>query len=103
MYETGLKWSPLCSPDPPQRASLLVEVDYEPLPAILTIEQAIAAKSFLLPEPLSITRGGDVEKALAASPHTLEGEVRVGGQEQVCNLIHLNFYDLDFSELPFVN
>lgn len=59
-----------------------VVVDYEPLPAITTMRQAIAAESFLT-EALVIESGdsGEVEAALAAAPHTLEGELEIGGQE----------------------
>ena len=51
---------------------------YEPLPAILTIPQAIAADSFLT-DRLRLARG-DIS-ALASSPLRLEGELAIGGQE----------------------
>ena len=60
-------------------AAANVIVEYEPLPAILTIEHAIAAEAFHLP-PSRIVRG-DADAALAASPIVLEGELHVGGQE----------------------
>ena len=56
-----------------------VEVDYEPLPAIVTIEQAIEGGSFLT-DPLVIRRG-DVDRGLGSSAHRLSGELTVGGQE----------------------
>jgi xanthine dehydrogenase large subunit len=56
-----------------------VEVTYEPLPAILTIQEAIASESFLA-GPLRLRRG-DPDRALATSPHVLEGEVATGAQE----------------------
>ena len=52
----------------------------EPLPAILTIEDALAADSTVLP-PKSIHRG-DAAAALAAAPHRLQGTARTGQQEQ---------------------
>ena len=55
-----------------------VQAAYEPLPAILTIEQAIEAGSFLT-EPLRLARGDMA--ALAGSPLRLEGELAIGGQE----------------------
>jgi xanthine dehydrogenase large subunit len=55
-----------------------VRVEYEPLPAILTIEQAIEAGSYLT-GPLRLARGD--MSALAASPMRLEGELSIGGQE----------------------
>jgi xanthine dehydrogenase large subunit len=56
-----------------------VAADYTPLPAVLTIEDAIAANAFHTdPERM---RRGDPEAALAAAPHRLSGELYVGGQE----------------------
>jgi xanthine dehydrogenase large subunit len=57
----------------------LARAEYRPLPAILTIPEAIAAKSFLS-GPLHITRGNAAD-ALAASPNRLTGELFIGGQE----------------------
>ena len=62
-----------------QQAAGLVRVQYEPLPAIVDIDAAIAADSFHLP-PAKVARG-DVEAALARAPLKLEGEVRCGGQD----------------------
>jgi xanthine dehydrogenase molybdopterin binding subunit/xanthine dehydrogenase small subunit len=56
-----------------------VEVDYEALPAILTIEAAIEKASFHT-EPSHIRRG-DVPAALEASPHRVAGVVQTGAQE----------------------
>jgi xanthine dehydrogenase large subunit len=60
-------------------AAKLVKVTYEPLPAITSIEQAIAADSFHLPPDR--LRRGEPEQALAAAPEQLTGELFVGGQE----------------------
>jgi xanthine dehydrogenase molybdopterin binding subunit/xanthine dehydrogenase small subunit len=62
-----------------RRAALSVRVDYEPLPACLSIEQALARDSFHLP-PAQVARG-DAASALAAAPHRLEGELGIGGQD----------------------
>lgn len=51
----------------------------EPRDAILSIQQAIAADSFFGP-PI-VLRRGDASAALDASPHRLEGEIAIGGQE----------------------
>lgn len=56
-----------------------VVIRYQPLPAIVTMEQALAAESFLT-EPLEIA-SGDVALALARSPRRFTGELRLGGQE----------------------
>ena len=61
-----------------QRGAARVLVEYEPLPAILTIEQAIAAESFLA-GPARIA-AGDVS-AIESSLLRVEGEVALGGQE----------------------
>ncbi len=60
-------------------AAAKVVVEYEPLPPIFTIEEAIAADSFHS-EPHFIRRG-DVTAALANAPQTLEGEFSFGGQD----------------------
>src|SRR5260370_8731056 len=56
-----------------------VQADYKLLPAVLTIEDAIAAGSFHS-APMRIVRG-DAERDLAHSPHRIEGELDIGGQE----------------------
>jgi xanthine dehydrogenase large subunit len=56
-----------------------VTVEYEPLPAILSMEQALAAESFLT-EPMTIA-SGDITIALASAPRKLSGELHLGGQE----------------------
>jgi xanthine dehydrogenase large subunit len=60
-------------------AAARVAVDYEPLPARLTIEQALAEQALHMP-PARVARG-DAPAALAAAPHRLAGEVRIGGQD----------------------
>jgi xanthine dehydrogenase molybdopterin binding subunit/xanthine dehydrogenase small subunit len=60
-------------------AAARVEVEYEPLPPVQTLAQAITAGSFHN-EPNFIRRG-NCPRALAAAPLTLEGEFETGGQE----------------------
>ena len=62
-----------------RHAARLAEVTYRDLPAILTVDQAMDARSFLT-EPYSFGRG-DPDAAIAAAPHRLQGRVRMGGQE----------------------
>jgi xanthine dehydrogenase large subunit len=64
--------------DAAQRGAARVSVEYEPLPAILTIEDAILAGSFHS-APLRLARG-DVF-VIDASALRFEGELRIGGQE----------------------
>jgi xanthine dehydrogenase molybdopterin binding subunit/xanthine dehydrogenase small subunit len=56
-----------------------IVVEYEPLPPIFTIEEAIGQQSFHT-EANHIARG-DFGRALADSPCTLEGEFAMGGQD----------------------
>ncbi len=57
----------------------LVEMDYEPLEATLTIDEAIE-KDEWLSEPHVLQRG-DVKQALAAAPHRFSAELRTGAQD----------------------
>ncbi|MGF6274049.1 xanthine dehydrogenase large subunit [Massilia sp. UYP11] len=68
------------SHDNARRAARLAEVDYDDLPAILTPQAARAAASYVLP-PMRLARG-DAAQAFARAPHTVKGELHVGGQEQ---------------------
>ena len=63
-----------------RRAARLGAVDIEEMPAILTIDDAIAADSRFEEGPRIYGRG-DVEAALMAAPRTLDGSFEIGGQE----------------------
>ncbi len=54
-------------------------VEYQPLPAILDVDAAVAAGQFV-GEPYAMRRG-DVDTALAASEHRLDGQFDIGGQD----------------------
>ncbi|MFT3923461.1 MAG: xanthine dehydrogenase molybdopterin binding subunit [Myxococcales bacterium] len=56
-----------------------VQVSYESLPALLSLEQAIEQQSFLS-EPERMARG-DATAALARARHRLQGELYIKGQE----------------------
>lgn len=62
-----------------RKAVLLARVEYEELPAILDIREALAQESFVLPT-VRMARG-DPDAALAAAPHRISGRFAVGGQE----------------------
>ncbi len=62
-----------------RHAARLVKLDIEALPAILSIQDALAAQSYVLP-PVFVKRG-DATRALSQAPHTLSGSLEVGGQE----------------------
>jgi xanthine dehydrogenase large subunit len=63
-----------------RRAVKLASIEYEDLDPLLTAEAGRDAQSFVLP-PERLVRG-DPHAAIAAAPHRLSGEVRIGGQEQ---------------------
>ncbi|MDX3899753.1 MAG: xanthine dehydrogenase molybdopterin binding subunit [Sphingobium sp.] len=62
-----------------RRAARLGRIDYEPLPAHITIEAAQAAGSLI--EPTQRMTRGDAATALATAPRRLSGGFDVGGQD----------------------
>jgi len=67
--------------DAARKAARLAVVKYEEQTADLTIEQGLANNSFV--RPSHAQKRGDVSTALATAPHTLSGEMQIGGQEQM--------------------
>ncbi len=65
--------------DQARAAAKLVKIEYEPLPAILTVEEAMAKESYVSPPQLM--ERGDLAAALKAAPHRLSGELHAGGQD----------------------
>ncbi|MEN0036062.1 MAG: xanthine dehydrogenase molybdopterin binding subunit [Cellvibrio sp.] len=62
-----------------QRAALLAKIEYEELPAQLTVEDSLSAQSFVLPQHQLLQ--GDPDSKIASAPHKLNGEIYVRGQE----------------------
>jgi len=62
-----------------RRAARKVKLNIEALPAVLSVKDALAAKSYVLP-PVHVRRG-DAAAALQTAQHTLHGTLEVGGQE----------------------
>ena len=62
-----------------RRAARKIKLNIEPLPAILSVKDALAAKSYVLP-PVHVRRG-DAATAMQSASHTLSGTLEVGGQE----------------------
>ncbi|MDF2692480.1 MAG: xanthine dehydrogenase, molybdopterin binding subunit, partial [Labilithrix sp.] len=60
-------------------AGAKVKVEYEPLPPVIGIREAIAKESFHT-QP-HVIRRGDCDVALAKSAHRFAGEIEIGGQE----------------------
>jgi len=63
-----------------RKAARLGRIDYAPLPAILTIDQALAAGAHYEGGPLVWSRG-DAGAAIAAAAHVVEGAIETGAQE----------------------
>nr|XP_057906870.1 xanthine dehydrogenase/oxidase [Doryrhamphus excisus] len=62
-----------------QRAAKAVRIQYEELQPIITIQEAIAARSFY--QPIRTIQNGDLEAGFTQADHILEGEIHIGGQE----------------------
>ena len=62
-----------------RKAASKVKLNIEVLPPVLTVQEALKAKSYVLP-PVHVRRG-DAAKALQSAKHTLSGTLEVGGQE----------------------
>jgi xanthine dehydrogenase molybdopterin binding subunit/xanthine dehydrogenase small subunit len=62
-----------------RRAAEVLQIEYQPLPAILSIADAIAASSFHT-EPNYIRRG-DTNRAISEAPFRLAGAFFLGGQD----------------------
>ena len=60
-----------------RKAARMARIDYEDLPAILTIDEALAAES-LFEAPLEFLKG-DPDKALAEAPRKGSGRSESGG------------------------
>jgi xanthine dehydrogenase large subunit len=65
--------------DQARAAAKLVDIEYEVLPAVLSVEDAIAREQYVAP-PQVMTRG-DAAAALSTAPHRVAGELRCGGQD----------------------
>ena len=77
-----------------------VEVDYEPLPSLVTLREAIAAESFQGARPT--LRRGDPDAALASAAHVVEGEFEFGGQEHFYLETHASLAMVDEGGQVFV-
>ena len=77
-----------------------VEVDYEPLPSLVTLTEAIEAESFQGGRPT--LHRGDVEAALAGAARVVEGEFEFGGQEHFYLETHASLALVDEGGQVFV-
>ena len=63
-----------------RKAARLGQISYDALPALLTVDDALAANSRFEQGPVVWSKG-DAASALARAPHLVEGSFEVGGQE----------------------
>lgn len=77
-----------------------VEVEYKPLPSVITLSEAIEQESFQGHRP-TVTRG-DVDAGLATAAHVFAGEFEFGGQEHFYLETHTSFVHVDESGQIFV-
>ncbi|WP_075181734.1 xanthine dehydrogenase molybdopterin binding subunit [Pantoea sp. 1.19] len=67
------------TPEAARAGALAAHIDYAPLPAVLTVEEALDARAFL--QTPHVHQRGDVDAALARAAHRLQGAFHIGGQE----------------------
>jgi xanthine dehydrogenase molybdopterin binding subunit len=84
-----------------REAAALVQVEYEPLPAVLTVPEAIAAGSFHT-EP-NFMRRGDWRMALERCEHKLEDVFDFGGQEHFYLETHAAWAEWDGEGNVFIS
>ena len=63
-----------------RRAARMGQISYAERPALLTVDQALAANSRFEAGPVIWARG-EAAAAIAAAPHRIGGQIEVGGQE----------------------
>ncbi|MEJ2021734.1 MAG: xanthine dehydrogenase molybdopterin binding subunit, partial [Maritimibacter sp.] len=61
-------------------AARLAKISIDTRPALISIDEALAAESYIDDGPVTWARG-DIEAALDAAPVEIEGEIEIGGQE----------------------
>ncbi len=92
-YGQAVCWVLGETPEAARLGAIAVEVDYEPLPSLLLVTEAIAADSFQGARP-TVERG-HVEHGLASSAHVFSGVTEMAGQEHFyletqCSLAHVD-------------
>ncbi|HEY0642505.1 MAG TPA: molybdopterin cofactor-binding domain-containing protein, partial [Nocardioides sp.] len=77
-----------------------VEVDYEQLPAVVSLTEAIEAESFQGARP--VVERGDVDSALAGAAHVFTGTTEMAGQEHFYLETHASLALVDEAGQVFV-
>jgi len=65
--------------DQARAAAARIRVEYDVLAPVMSIDEALANRSFVL--PTQTMRRGDAASALATAPHRLQGRLFIGGQD----------------------
>ncbi|MFB9994534.1 xanthine dehydrogenase molybdopterin binding subunit [Deinococcus oregonensis] len=78
-YGHAVCWVLADSADAARLGAEAIQAEYEVLPAVLTIAEAVAAESFQGSQPT--LRRGDVSLGFEQAAHIFEGEFEFGGQE----------------------
>ncbi|HEX5857977.1 MAG TPA: xanthine dehydrogenase molybdopterin binding subunit [Microbacterium sp.] len=99
-YGHALVWVLGETPEAARLGAAAVAVDYDPLPSLITVTEAIAAGSFQ-GAPRTIARG-DAATALAGAPFVFEGVTEFGGQEHFYLETHASLAHLDSEGQYFV-
>jgi xanthine dehydrogenase large subunit len=83
-----------------RRGAQAVEVDYEPLPSLMTLTEAIEQESFQGARP--VMARGDVDAGFADAAHVFEGEIEFAGQEHFYLETHCSLASVDENGQVFI-
>src|SRR5690625_4765262 len=100
MYGHPVAWVLGETEDAARQGAEQVAVDYEVLPALITVADAIEAGSFQGAQP-TMTRG-DIQQGFGQADHILEGEIDIGGQEHFYLETQASFAMVDESGQLFI-
>lgn len=93
-------WVLADSEDAARQGAAAVQVTYEPLPSLITLREAMDARSFQGAQ--STLRRGDVTVGFAGAAHVFEGEFELGGQEHFYLETHASLAHVDESGQVFI-
>lgn len=83
-----------------RRGAAAVKLEVEPLPALITVTEAIEAESFQGATPTMVR--GDIETAFAQAAHVFEGEFEFAGQEHFYLETHASLALIDENGQVFI-
>ncbi len=96
----AVAWVLAESLDAAKAGAAAVDIDYEPLPSLVTIGDAEAAGSFQ--GETRVVRRGEPAAALAGASHVFSGELLIGGQEHFYLETHASLATVDAAGQVFV-